>query len=328
MILKLNKKNFQKLFPPLIGLFFIYISFVYTSEEERNEIYKSLKEAKIKYILLSIFLGISSHLSRAYRWNYMLNSLGYYPKFVNNVLSIFISYLANLGIPRSGEILRATVMQTYESIPFDKGLGTILAERLIDLIILFFLIFLFLFLETDILLPIIKEKAGLYLNNYKLFLTILFFLLSALILIKVFKKGLVKKFYAFVKGIIAGFTSIINMQNRIYYIAHTIFIWSIYLLVFYVMKFSISGTELLDFKSLLISFIFGAISITTTNGGIGVYPLSISMALSFYGLPLETSLAFGWILWTSQTIIVILFGLMSFVLLPIINNKKHKSDSI
>ena len=325
---KLFKKTLQIATPPLIGVFFIYLSFYYTNAEERSEIYKSLKDAKIKYIFLSIFLGISSHLSRAYRWNYVLNSLGYYPKFANNVLSIFISYLANLGIPRSGEILRATVMQKYESIPFDKGLGTILAERLIDLIILFFLIFLFLFLETDILLPIIKEKAGLYLNNYKLFLTVLFFLLSALILIKVFKKGLVKKFYAFVKGIIAGFTSIINMQNRIYYVAHTIFIWSIYLLVFYVMKFSISGTELLDFKSLLISFIFGAISITTTNGGIGVYPLSISMALSFYGLPLETSLAFGWILWTSQTIIVILFGLMSFVLLPIINNKKHKSDSI
>ena len=325
---KLSKKILQIVTPPLIGFFFIYLSFYYTNEEERNEIYKSLKDAKIKYILLSMFLGISSHLSRAYRWNYMLNSLGYYPKFVNNVLSIFISYLANLGIPRSGEILRATVMQTYESIPFDKGLGTILAERLVDLIILFFLIFLFLFLETDILLPVIKEKAGLYLNNYKLFLTVLFFLLSTLILIKVFKKGLVQKFYAFVKGIGAGFTSIINMQNRIYYIAHTIFIWSIYLLVFYVMKFSISGTELLDFKSLLISFIFGAISITTTNGGIGVYPLSISMALSFYGLPLETSLAFGWILWTSQTIIVILFGLVSFVLLPIINNKKHKSHSI
>ena len=318
---KLSKKILQIVTPPLIGVFFIYLSFYYTNEEERNEIYKSLKDAKIKYILLSIFLGISSHLSRAYRWNYMLNSLGYYPKFVNNVLSIFISYLANLGIPRSGEILRATVMQTYESIPFDKGLGTILAERLIDLIILFFLIFLFLFLDTDILLPVIKEKAGLYLNNYKLFLTVLFFLLSTLILIKVFKKGLVQKFYAFVKGTRAGFTSIINMQNRIYYIAHTIFIWSIYLLVFYVMKFSISGTELLDFKSLLISFIFGAISITTTNGGIGVYPLSISMALSFYGLPLETSLAFGWILWTSQTIIVIIFGLVSFVLLPIINKK-------
>ena len=153
----------------MIGVFFIYLSFYYTNEEERNEIYKSFKEAKIEYIFLSILLGIASHISRAYRWNFMLNSLGYYPKFINNVLSIFITYLANLGIPRSGEILRASVMQTYESIPFDKAFGTILAERLIDLIILFFLIFLFLFLETDILLPLIKEKAIPYLNNYKFF---------------------------------------------------------------------------------------------------------------------------------------------------------------
>ena len=156
-------------------------------------------------------------------------------------------------------------------------------------------------------------------------MTVLFFIVDS-DFNKSFQKGLAQKFYAFIKGISSGFNSIINMQNKIYYIAHTIFIWSIYLLV-YVMKFSISGTELLDFKSLLISFIFGAISITTTNGGIGVYPLSISMALSFYELPLETSLAFGWILWTSQTIIVILLGLTSFVLLPIINNKKHKSHS-
>ena len=152
-------------------------------------------------------------------------------------------------------------------------------------------------------------------------MTVVVFLLSILILIKVFKRGLVKKISVFIKGISAGFTSILKTQNKTYYIAHTIFIWSIYLLVFYVMKFSISGTELLGFKSLLISFIFGAISITTTNGGIGVYPLSVSFALSFYGIPLETSLAFGWILWTSQTIMVIFFGLCAFFLLPIVNNK-------
>ena len=111
------------------------------------------------------------------------------------------------------------------------------------------------------------------------------------------------------------------MKNKTFYIAHTIFIWSLYLLMFYVMKFSLSGTELLDFKSLLISFIFGAISITTTNGGIGVYPLSVSMALGFYDVPFEISLAFGWMLWTVQTIIVIFFGILSFFLLPIVNNK-------
>ncbi len=104
----------------------------------------------------------------------MLNSLGYYPKLVNNVLSIFITYLANLGVPRSGEILRASIMQTYESIPFNKALGTILAERLVDLIILISIIILSLFLETDILLPFLKKKADLYLNVYYLFLIVFF----------------------------------------------------------------------------------------------------------------------------------------------------------
>ena len=318
---KMPKKIFRKVSPPLIGIFFIYLSFHYTGEEERNEIYKSLKDAKFEYVFFSILLGIASHLSRAYRWNYMLNSLGYYPKYINNVLSIFITYLANLGVPRSGEILRASVMQTYESIPFEKAFGTILAERLIDLIILIFLIFLFLFLETEILLPLIKEKVYLFLNNYELFLTVVIFLSSAFFLIKIFKKGLVEKISAFINGISAGFVSILKMENKTYYMAHTVFIWSIYLLVFYVMKFSMPGTEMLDFKSILISFIFGAISITATNGGIGVYPLSVSIALSFYGTPFETSLAFGWILWTAQTIMVIFFGLLSFFLLPIVNNK-------
>ena len=321
MILKLFKNIFRKIAAPLIGLFFIYLSFYFTNQEERSEIYRSLKEAKIEYIFLSILLGITSFLSRAYRWNYMLNSLGYYPKFINNILSIFITYLANLGVPRSGEILRASIMQTYEAIPFNKALGTILAERLVDLIILISIIILSLFLETDILLPLLKKKAYLHLNVYYLFLIVLFFSILIFILIKIFKKGILKKISNLIEGISIGFTSILKMKNKFSYVAHTILIWFIYILVFYIMKFSLNGTELLDFETLLVSFIFGAISITTTNGGVGVYPLSVSVALSFYGIPFETGLAFGWITWTVQTLVIVFFGVLSFFLLPIVNNK-------
>ena len=321
MILKLFKNIFRKIAAPLIGLFFIYLSFYFTNQEERSEIYRSLKEAKIEYIFLSILLGITSFLSRAYRWNYMLNSLGYYPKFINNILSIFITYLANLGVPRSGEILRASIMQTYEAIPFNKALGTILAERLVDLIILISIIILSLFLETDILLPLLKKKAYLHLNVYYLFLIVLFFSILIFILIKIFKKGILKKISNLIEGISIGFTSILKMKNKFSYVAHTILIWFVYILVFYMMKFSLNGTESLDFKMLLVSFIFGAISITTTNGGVGVYPLSVSVALSFYGIPFETGLAFGWITWTVQTLVIVFFGVLSFFLLPIVNNK-------
>lgn len=319
MISKLNKKNLQKLLPPLIGLFFIYISFVYTSEEERNEIYKSLKEAKIKYILLSVLFGITSFLSRAYRWNYILNSMGYYPRLINNVLAIFVTYLANLGVPRSGEILRATIMQTYESVPFDKAFGTILAERVVDLVVLFALIILCLFLETDILLPVIREKMSLDFNKHYILVISIIFLLMIFIFKKFFKDGIKKKLSNVMFGIRDGFISLLRMNYKIQYLIHTIFIWCIYILVFYLMKFCLNGTELIDFRALLIAFIFGALSMTTTNGGIGVYPISVSIALGFYGVPFETSLAFGWLTWTVQTMVIVFFGILAFFLLPIVN---------
>ena len=315
------KKIFGKIALPLAGIFFIYLSFYLTSEVERNEIYRSLKNVKIKYIFFSILFGITTFISRAYRWNYMLNSIGYYPKLVNNVLAVFVTYLANLGVPRSGEILRATVMQTYESIPFDKAFGTILAERLVDIIVLSSLIVLCLVFETNVLLPLIKEKLVLFINVHYILIFMSFFSLLIFILVKVFKQKIIKKISTLIKGIWIGFASILKMKNKIYYLAHTIFIWATYILVFYIMKFSIDGTEMLDLKTVLVSFIFGAVSITTTNGGVGVYPLSVSLALSFYGIPLQTSLAFGWITWTVQTILIIFFGVLSFFLLPIVNNK-------
>ena len=140
-------------------------------------------------------------------------------------------------------------------------------------------------------------------------------------MIKIFKKGILKKISNLIEGISIGFTSILKMKNKFSYVAHTILIWFVYILVFYMMKFSLNGTESLDFKMLLVSFIFGAISITTTNGGVGVYPLSVSVALSFYGIPFETGLAFGWITWTVQTLVIVFFGVLSFFLLPIVNNK-------
>ena len=140
-------------------------------------------------------------------------------------------------------------------------------------------------------------------------------------MIKLFQKGILKKISNLIGGISTGFTSILKMKNKFSYVAHTILIWFIYILVFYIMKFSLNGTELLDFKTLFVSFIFGAISITTTNGGVGVYPLSVSVALSFYGIPFETGLAFGWITWTVQTLVIVFFGVLSFFLLPIVNNK-------
>ena len=129
-----------------------------TTTEDRKLIFDYVKNADLRFIMLSVLFGILSHLSRAYRWKFMLAPLGYKPRFVNTILAVLIAYIANLGIPRSGEILRATTLSSYEKIPFEKSFGTIIAERLVDLIFLLSFIFLALILQYDLIWQVLKEK--------------------------------------------------------------------------------------------------------------------------------------------------------------------------
>ena len=129
-----------------------------TTIEDRKLIFDYVKNADLRFIMLSVLFGILSHLSRAYRWKFMLAPLGYKPRFVNTILAVLIAYIANLGIPRSGEILRATTLSSYEKIPFEKSFGTIIAERLVDLIFLLSFIFLALILQYDLIWQVLKEK--------------------------------------------------------------------------------------------------------------------------------------------------------------------------
>ena len=122
----MNYKTFFKIFIPLIlGVIFIYISINITNEEEKKFIIMSFKNANLNYVGLSIVCASLSHLSRGYRWRFLLLPMGYKPRLLNTILSVFIGYLANLGIPRSGEILRATFLSNYEKIPFQKTFGSI-----------------------------------------------------------------------------------------------------------------------------------------------------------------------------------------------------------
>ena len=144
--------------PLAIGLFFIYLSYINTTEEDRQRIVIYIQSADLRFLLLSVLFAILSHLSRAYRWLFMLKPLGYKPHFYNSVLAVLIAYLANLGVPRSGEVLRATTLTSYENIPFEKGFGTIITERLIDLLMLAVCIAIALGLQFDIIYAFLSQK--------------------------------------------------------------------------------------------------------------------------------------------------------------------------
>ncbi len=314
--------NLKIIFPPFLGIFFIYLSVVMTYDEERKLIISYIINADLKYIISAIVFGILSHLSRAFRWKFLLNPLGYYPRFINSILAVLVSYIANLGIPRSGEILRATTLSNYEKIPFEKLFGTIIAERLIDFIILLSLIFLTLSLQFESIWEILREKTF---DLQKLIAAIFILSLIFFGLKKFLGKNnskILTKIKAFIEGLIEGIMSIKNMPYKLAFATHTIFIWTMYFSMFYIIKWTIPEMQNLQIIQMLPSFVIGGLTLTATNGGIGIYPLSVAMALSSFGISNESGLAFGWIVWTSQTLMIIFFGSLSFFILPLVNRKK------
>ena len=314
--------NLKIIFPPFLGIFFIYLSVVMTSDEERKLIISYILNADLKYIISAIFFGILSHLSRAFRWKFLLNPLGYYPRFINSILAVLVSYIANLGIPRSGEILRATTLSNYEKIPFEKLFGTIIAERLIDFIILLSLIFLTLSFQFESIWEILREKTF----DLQKLIAVIFILSLIFFGLKKFlgknNSKILTKIKAFIEGLIEGIMSIKNMPYKLAFATHTIFIWTMYFSMFYIIKWTIPEMQNLQIIQMLPSFVIGGLTLTATNGGIGIYPLSVAMTLSSFGISNESGLAFGWIVWTSQTLMIIFFGSLSFFILPLVNRKK------
>ena len=314
--------NLKIIFPPFLGIFFIYLSVVMTSDEERKLIISYIINADLKYIISAIVFGILSHLSRAFRWKFLLNPLGYYPRFINSILAVLVSYIANLGIPRSGEILRATTLSNYEKIPFEKLFGTIIAERLIDFIILLSLIFLTLSLQFESIWEILREKTF----DLQKLIAVIFILSLIFFGLKKFlgknNSKILTKIKAFIEGLIEGIMSIKNMPYKLAFATHTIFIWTMYFSMFYIIKWTIPEMQNLQIIQMLPSFVIGGLTLTATNGGIGIYPLSVAMALSSFGISNESGLAFGWIVWTSQTLMIIFFGSLSFFILPLVNRKR------
>lgn len=322
----MNKiKSLLKLILPLtIGLFFVYLSYNTTSEEERNLIYTYVQKADLRFVMLSVFFGVLSHLSRAYRWKFLLSPLGYQPRFINSVLAVLIAYIANLGIPRSGEILRATTLSSYENIPFEKTFGTIVAERLVDLLILLIFVLTALVLQFDIIWSVLAEKK---ISPAQLLLVFTLFAVGYLVVKKLFVRSqhpVVLRIKNFFLGLTEGILSLKTMPNKGVFIGHTLFIWIMYLAMFYVIKWTVPATASLGLSAILPAFVVGGLTISATNGGVGIYPFSVALVLSTFGISNESGLAFGWIMWTSQTLMIILFGSLSFFVLPLVN--RHLKD--
>ena len=308
--------------PIAVGLFLVWYSYNSTTPEERKQIIHYISNASPFWVAISVIIGILSHISRAIRWKYLLEPLGYRPKTVNTIFIVLISYFANLGIPRSGEILRATALTTYEKVPFGKGFGTIVTERVIDLLMLLGIIMITLVLQTDFILGFLEERGVNIIGAMGILLFGIVGLFLGSYIIRKSKSPLALKLKGFLNGLQDGVLSVFKMKNKWPFILHTLFIWGAYFGMFWVIKYTVEETIPLSLGQLLVAFVAGAFAMSTTNGGIGLYPIAVSAALGIYGISSVSGDAFGWIMWIAQTIMVVVFGTISFIVLPLLNRNR------
>ena len=313
-------KSYIKILLPIsIGIFCIFFSFRNISFTDFT---KYFYEINYLWVFVGIFLGALSHISRSYRWKYLIEPLGYKLGFINSVLAVFSAYLINYTIPRAGDIARATMISKYEKIPLDKTLGTIVAERAVDVICILTIIATGLIFEFNR----ISEKLISLIENTEISVVIIYvgvIILILFVLNRVLRKSkYYKSILNFFSGIIEGLTIIFKMEKRVPFILHSIFIWLMYILMFWATSMAFFELHEVAFYQFMISFTLAAISIMLSNGGIGIYPLAVEESLGWYGVQSTTGLAFGWVSWLSQTMMVIIFGGLSLFILPFINRKK------
>jgi len=309
------------LLPLFLGIFLIYYSYNQFSENEIETIILHFKNANYYYLIFSIFIAFLGSASRAYRWKYVLDQMGYKTSFANNFMAVSIGYLMNMTVPRSGEISRALVLKKYNDVPFDKAFGSIIAERIVDMVILLGLIILAFFVQYDVLKTFVLDKVPL--QNLILLLVFCLVLFITFILLYVYSKiNFILKIKEKISGLKEGMLSIFHMERKWSYLGHTIFIWFSYIYMFYIGLLVISETSTLPFGAVVTSFIIGSVAVAFTNSGFGSYPFLMAKILLFYHISETAGSAFGWIIWTSQMLLLVILGALSFLLLPVLNRSK------
>ena len=318
-----------------IGVFLVWWSLHQIPDDKWGEFSGALKNARYILILPVFFILAMSHFLRSLRWKILMNPMGYNPSTLNTFLAVLIGYLANLAVPRLGEVLKCTILSKYEKVPADKLVGTIVVERAIDVVSLG-LIFLLVFVTQydvigqygrDIFYQLfMSRKGGFSWNNIIIILLvmiILFFIIKHW-----FKKFAHLKIVIVIKNILKGvwegLISVLKLKQKKLFIAYTLGIWFLYLAGLWVGLYATTGTSHLGLPQALSGLAFASIGMILTPGGIGAYAMFLADVLVVYKVPYTIGLANGTLQWFAQLLIVAFLGFVSLLILPWNNRKGTK----
>jgi uncharacterized membrane protein YbhN (UPF0104 family) len=321
-----------------IGIVLLWLAF---RNVEYRKLIEGLKGARYQWVLLSILFGLFAYISRARRWILLVKPLGYSPTLWNTFLSLMTGYLANLALPRIGEITRCVALGKKEKIPVDQLIGTVVIERTIDilsllLIMLGLIIFrgavINKFLRESIFIPLQDKVFSVLGFKWIIWVAIILVVGTLLYIVVRYRKNLRKikffnKSFNLIRGIISGLKTISRLERKKEFILHTIFLWTNYTLMTWVVVFAIEPTSHITFGDSIFLLVIGGLAMSApVQSGLGAFHYIISRGLSFLeGLKIEDGLVYAFLTHESQLLFVIIIGSISFFLIFKRHNRQKEA---
>jgi len=317
-----------------IGIFFIYWFLLKLDADQKAAIWQSFLDADYAWVAVAMFCCLLSHFVRALRWQLLFRPIGYSPSLTGTFGSVLVAYMANLAFPRAGEVMRCATLRTSEGIPVEKSLGTVVTERIVDMLSFVLVVLvgmLAMFGQAkDWLYDTLSQRyenlpnmamiagalavlAGIAILTYKLFWK------------RLLKFGFFRKIDSLFRGMVDGLKSILHMGTRrtLLFVIYSVVIYMLYILGGLIIFQAFDGTAGLGFGAAFVVYLFGSVGMTFSQGGIGVYPVLVQLALEIYEVPMEIGTACGWLLWGSQQAVVLAVG-AAFLVYFSIKKKKIK----
>ena len=335
-VTKRQKQILQTLIFFLVGIGLVYFQIKGLSASEKEQIVSSVKQANIFLILGAMVVSVLSHFIRAVRWKQLIKSATENVSTTNSFYAVMIGYLANGFLPRFGEVIRCGVLGRKENIKIEKLIGTVVVERLFDLIIMLIVValtilvqyeFLFQFLNKNLFQPAIHTFQN---NSGKIILILVALVVGSVVayfalnqfLSKVSSK-LADKWESIKHNFTDGFTAILKLDNKPLFVLYSLLMWCCYFLMSFLVIKSLPQSVHLDFQAGLSVLTSGSLAlIIPTPGGLGSYHQFVSKTLQLYDLSQATGVALSWLIWSTNFAIILVFGLLSLLLISTSRNKK------
>ena len=317
-----------------IGFFFIYWFLIKLEPSQKTAIWNSFTHADYFWVGAVMACCLLSHFVRALRWRLLYGPLGLRPNLNNTFGSVVVAYLANLAFPRLGEVMRCATLRTSDGIPIEKSLGTVVTERVIDVLAFGIVVLIGLLCmygqAQEWLYNTLAEKSHSLPHLAVIAAVAVVLGIVAIVLYRVMRQRMLKytpfqKIDTLIMGGIDGLKSIFHLGHGslALFILYSIIIYMLYILGGLIIFRAIPETAHLGFAAAFVLYLFGSVGMTISQGGLGAYPVLVWQALALYGIGETVGLAIGWLLWASQQAIVIVVGL-GYIIYFSLTNKKIK----